>query len=74
MKYHERIRGLREDADKTQREIAEVLGTTYQYYNKYEMGVRPIPFERIIILAEYYNVSIDYIAGFTKERKPLNKK
>lgn len=74
MEYHERLRGLREDADKTQKEVAAFLGATYQYYNKYEMGIRPIPFERIIMLAEYYNVSIDYIAGFTKERKPLKKK
>ena len=62
MAYYKRLRELREDHDKTQQEIAEVLGTTYQYYSAYERGLRDIPFQRVIALARYYNVSLDYIA------------
>lgn len=61
-RYH-RIRDLREDADKTQTEIAEYLGTTAQYYGKYEKGERELPFSRAIRLADYYSVSLDYLAG-----------
>ena len=63
--YYKRLRELREDHDKTQQEIADVLGTTYQYYSAYERGLRDIPFQRVIILAEYYSVSLDYIAELT---------
>ena len=61
-----RVKGeLREDNDKTQREVAEYLGTPYQYYSVYERGGSEISFERAIALAKYYNVSLDYIAGLT---------
>ncbi len=63
MAFYQRIRDLREDADKTQSEIADYLGTTAQYYGKYEKGEREIPFSRAIQLADYYNISLDYIAG-----------
>lgn len=63
MTIYKRLRDLREDADKTQTEIAEYLGTTAQYYGKYEKGERELPFSRAILLAEFYNVSLDYLAG-----------
>lgn len=69
MAYYRRIRELREDNDKTQREIAEYLGTPYQYYSVYEKGGSEISFERAIALAKYYNVSLDYIAGLTDVKK-----
>lgn len=65
MAYYKRIRELREDNDKTQREVAEYLGTPYQYYSVYEKGGSEISFERAIALAKYYNVSLDYIAELT---------
>lgn len=65
MAYYKRIRELREDSDKTQREVAEYLGTPYQYYAVYEKGGSEISFERAIALAKYYNVSLDYIAELT---------
>ena len=46
MAFYQRIRDLREDADKTQTEIAAYLGTTAQYYGKYEKGERELPFSR----------------------------
>jgi len=69
MAYYRRIRELREDSDKTQREIAEYLGTPYQYYAVYEKGGSEISFERAIALAKYYNVSLDYIAGLTNVKQ-----
>lgn len=69
MKYG-RLKDLREDKEKTQEEIAKVIGTTFQYYSAYERGIRDIPFSRIIKLAQYYNVTIDYIAGLTNDPKP----
>ena len=69
MPLYQRIRDLREDADKTQTDIAEYLGTTAQYYGKYEKGEREIPFTRAIELANYYNVSLDYLAGRTNVKQ-----
>lgn len=71
MAYYQRIKDLREDTDKTQTDIAEYLGTTAQYYGKYEKGEREIPFSRAIALAKYYHVSLDYIAGRTPFKKAL---
>lgn len=69
--YYQRIRDLREDSDKTQTDLAEYLGTTAQHYGKYENGNAEIPFERAIALAKYYNVSLDYIAGLTNNKRGL---
>lgn len=69
MSLYQRIRDLREDADRTQTDIAEYLGTTAQYYGKYENGEREIPFTRAVKLACYYNVSLDYLAGRTNIKR-----
>lgn len=69
MPKYQRIRDLREDADKTQTEIADILGTTPQYYGKYEKGEREIPLMRAIELADYYDVSLDYLAGRTNTKR-----
>ena len=71
MKVYQRLRDLREDADKSQAEIAKIIGTSQSYYAQYENGKRAIPFERMIVLAEYYNVSLDYIAGFIDTPRKL---
>ena len=69
MPFYQRIKDLREDADKTQTEVAEYLGTTAQYYGKYEKGERELPLSRAMQLAEYYNVSLDYLAGRTLTKR-----
>ncbi|MFR8728787.1 MAG: helix-turn-helix domain-containing protein [Dysosmobacter sp.] len=69
-----RLRDLREDHDMTLQDVAKILGTTLQYYQKYESGVRPIPVERLEILADFYCTSTDYILGRTPVRKPYPKK
>lgn len=72
--YSQRIKDLREDKKKTQKEIAEILNTTQSYYAQYENGHRPLPLEHLITLCKYYNISPEYVLGFTNEVKPLPKK
>ena len=74
MVLYQRLRDLREDSDKSQGEIAKIIGTSQSYYAQYENGKRAIPFERVVILANYYNVSLDYIAGFIDEPRKLRWK
>ena len=71
MNIYQRLKDLREDADKSQEEIAKILGTTQSYYAQYENGKRAIPFERMIILAKFYNVSLDYFAGLIDTPRKL---
>lgn len=73
MALYSRIRQLREDSDKTQAELAEYLATTAQYYGKYEKGERELPFCRAIQIADYYNVSLDYLAGRSSARNTADQ-
>ena len=68
---YQRLKNLRQDHDKSQEEIAKIIGTSQSYYAQYESGKRPIPFERMIALAEYYNVSLDYLAGLIDTPRKL---
>ena len=61
--YIKRIRDLREDHDKTQKEIAELLGTSQTMYARYERGANEMPLHHLIALCKYYDVSADYILG-----------
>ncbi|MBQ8780152.1 MAG: helix-turn-helix transcriptional regulator [Oscillospiraceae bacterium] len=72
MAKYDRIRNLREDNDRTQQELSDYLGTSTQHYGKYESGNAEIPFERAILLAKYYGVSLDYIAGLTNDKRGLS--
>ena len=58
-----RIRDLREDADLTQKEIADYLLCDQSLYSKYERGERVLPLEYAVKLAAYYHVSLDYLVG-----------
>lgn len=69
--YWQIIRELREDRDLTQMDIAQVLGTTQQVYSRYEKGINEMPIHHIITLCRYYNVSADYILGFSSKQNPL---
>lgn len=66
MNYNERIRGLREDQNKNQTEIAKILGTSQSYYSEYELGKRQLPIEHLKTLCLYYKVSADYLLGLPK--------
>lgn len=61
--YFQRLRDLREDMDLNQTQIAEILHTSQTVYSRYERGFQTIPVEHLLILADFYNVSIDYILG-----------
>ena len=63
--YVEIIRGLREDRDLKQYDIAEVVGTTQQHYSRYETGESEMPLRVLNALANHYGVSTDYILGRT---------
>lgn len=59
--YFRRLKDLREDHDLMQKEIAAILGIQQTVYSRYERGFQTIPIEHILKLADYYNVSIDYL-------------
>lgn len=63
MDYQRRLRDLREDHDKTQQQIAQILGTSQTMYARYERGANELPIRHLITLADYYGVSTDYILG-----------
>ena len=65
MNYAERIRALREDNDKTQTEIAQLLNIGQRTYCDYELGKTRIPVDSLIVLAKLYDVSMDYICGLS---------
>jgi len=71
MFFYQRLRDLREDNDLTQKDVAEILGTAREQYNKYELGKQEIPFHHVIALAKYYNVTLDYLAGLIDTPKKL---
>lgn len=64
-----RLRDLREDNDYTQADIAKILNITRPQYNLYELGDRKIPIDKLEALANFYNVSIDYIMERTNYKK-----
>ena len=68
MEYRQIIRNLREDADKTQTEIARVLGTSQTMYARYERGASELPIRHLVSLSRYYGVSTDYLLGLSKKR------
>ena len=66
---YKRIRDLREDQDLTQKKLADELNCSQQVYSNYELGQRDIPTDILIKLADFYQVSIDYILGATENPK-----
>lgn len=70
---YQRLKDLREDKDLKQENIASILKITRQQYQLYESGNREIKFHQVIELANYYNVSIDYIAGRTNDKRGLTR-
>ena len=67
MNHYQRLKDLREDHDKAQREVAEVLGISQTMYARYERGANELPIRHLISLCKYYKVSADYILGLTDE-------
>lgn len=74
MKYNERIRELREDSFLTQQKIANLLHIGQRTYADYESGKTRIPVDSLLILAEHYDVSLDYITGASNVKNSYPKK
>ena len=71
MKF-QRIQDLRTDADMSQKQLSEILHISERSYSHYETGSRNIPVEMLIRLANYYDISVDYLVGRT-DKKEMNK-
>ena len=68
MDYCKIMRDLREDADLTQAQVAEVLGTSQTMYVRYERGANELPIHHLLTLCTFYKVSADYLLGLSKQR------
>ncbi len=67
--FQEKLRGLREDNDLTQQQIADVLGTSQTMYARYERGANEMPIRHLVTLCHYYNVSADYLLDTEPDRR-----
>lgn len=74
MEYKTRIRNIREDKDLKQKEIAALLNIDQRMYSLYELGKAKMPVDRIITLAKFYNLDMNYICGVSDEPKSFPKK
>ena len=74
VKYTDRIRSLRESKNMYQKDIAALLRVGQKTYSDYELGKTRIPVDSIILLAEFYNVSMDYICGVSEEKGVFPKR
>ena len=72
--YFQRLRDLREDKDLLQEDVAKILGISQTVYSRYERGFQTIPVVHLLKLADYYQVSTDYILGRTNNSKPYAAK
>lgn len=68
-----RLKELRENNKYTQKDIANILGMRQQQYSRYEVGSREIPLDKLIVLSELYNTSLDYILNRTNQIKPYTR-
>lgn len=66
--FFQRLEDLRVDHDLTQQDVANILGCKREVYRRYEKGIRAIPIDFLIKLADYYHVSLDYIVGRTNHK------
>lgn len=64
-----RLQSIRENKELTQKQIAEILKVSQASYSRWEKEIEIIPLKKLIILAEYYNVTLDYLCNFTNIKK-----
>ena len=69
MAYYRRLRDLREDHDLTQNQLVEKLHMHKTTYTNYEQGKRDLPLSVAVKIAQFYGVSLDYLAGITNKHK-----
>ena len=73
MSSYKRIRDLREDADYTQKQVADMLFMHLTQYRRYENGESELPMNIAVSIARLYNVSLDYIAGINQNKRGLTE-
>lgn len=73
MNYYQRLKDIKDDKNLEQADIAKVLKTTQQQISRYEKGKQMMGVDKYITLAEYYNVSLDYLLGLIPRCKPLHE-
>ena len=72
--YLDKLRGLREDNDLTQQQVAEVLGSSQTMYARYERGANELPIRHLVTLCKFYNVSADYLLGTAPDARRRQKR
>ena len=72
--FQDKLRGLREDNDLTQTQVAEILGTSQTMYARYERGANEMPIRHLVTLCKFYNVSADYFLDTAPDRYFPTKK
>ena len=73
MKRYKRIRDLREDKDMSQTQMAEILKTTQRTYSRYENANSMMPLDILVKIADFHNVSVDYLLERTDETRRYPK-
>lgn len=73
MNYFQRLRDMREDRDLKQEDIAKILNIKQTQYSRYELGKQMMGIDKYIILAKYYNVSLDFLAGLIDYPEKLRR-
>ena len=71
--FSKRLRELREDKDLTQSQVAKLLNMSQTGYSQYEIGKNDVPTRVLIMLARFYNVSVDYLLNMTDDMKPYKR-
>lgn len=74
VEYRQRLRDLREDAEMNQTQVAKILGTSQTMYSCYERGAVELPIRHLLTLCRHYQVSADYILGFTNQPHPYKNR
>ena len=74
LNYLEKLRGLREDNDLTQTQVADILGTSQTMYARYERGANELPIRHLVTLCKFYNVSADYLLNTAPDPKRKQKR
>ena len=72
--FLKRLEDLRIDNDLSQQDIADILHCQREVYRRYEKGTRELPLSYAVILADFYNISLDYLVGREDERKPFRSR
>ena len=72
--FIEKLRGMREDRDLTQTQIADILGTSQTMYARYERGANEMPIRHLVTLCKFYNVSADYFLDTRPRQQKTDKR